>query len=763
MKTLINCYKIIFLLGFSITLGFLFIRISDAATTTKMPVDLKIDVETKTKEFSEPIKNVIMKENNLVINFENHAVYQIINNPLSLEEDFKKITQGEVTTFIKTGDKWFFLITNLLFVYDSVQDQMTELIDFNGDGLNCVNFFFDNENIIAVGEKEGDAAALNYSKDGTFIEEFLIGGEQEEKFLDGFIINNQIFLIGEKDSTSFDSPLLNVGLPNTKKVFVISCNKELTEVIDEIYFNQIDESESYQKLLRMENAFYLALNSCTLKLDYELNLLPQDTEVMNDLNHDNNVVLAKDKALKIVNDQGELSINNQYLADIEGTIASALVKNGNLVIYTIYGQNLNYYKISEYHIEKNQKITANRYNPEIDFRNKLIIKSFFEELKVEIADLNPTLPKNIDGIYQVNYRITKEDGKTFFIKGEYELKSFVNIVNDGVYPLQKELFFYGYATLNGKTIYNGYKIMNEGKYELKLINANNIETIYQFQVVDGYYKDDECVSINPDIIVNKDTAFKIIMDLNGMNGKKIERIWINGKSHRDFIIKNNQLIINMMSDSKYSVKNFHLDKIEYFDNGLKEYIINENYLVKTIKESPSITLNKEIRNQKIYLNFDFFDNDKTFNYLKTEIYDGSNLIGINYNYFNEEIKITSLDKINKVTVKHYLISFNGDATTSILLIDYEISDYHYEKLLKSQYEIDYKIDTLEMVINPTAGKIKKLTVGNQNLIKDLKIINHDLNTLVIIIVSVSIILIGLIVLVTWKNIKKRKELSGKNL
>lgn len=762
MKYLINIYRLLFILFLAVTLGLIVLKfqinansINDELSVNEPPLNVK--VINQSKEFDSNISNIIFNDDNIIVNLENKSLFSSNNNnDIFNLDNFSIIEGGPVDYFLQEQETNYFLINNKIY---QNENNLTLVIDFDLEEFICKGFLITEQLMIAYGQKNGDAAIMKINLEEDEKIERTFGGLQDEIFIKAFVINQKIFLIGEKDSVSFESDLQNVGLPNTRKIFMITLDDNMDKE-SEIYFNESTDSEFFQEIIVFDNFFYLMLNSSLFKLDFNLNLVPQEEEVIHDVNKKYYLVSRNDELVILHSDEEKYYVNDIFLTNIEEKIIYNKIVNGNLLVYTIYNNILKCYEISEYHIEKNETIYANRFYPEVNYQNKLIVKSFFENLEIDILNLEPNLPKNIHGRYQINYQIMKENGEIFYIKGAYELKPYVNIIEDGVYPINKELFFYGYATLNGKTIYNGYSISNEGSYELIIKNANDEEKIYHFQVVDGYYKEDEGITIDVDQIVNKNSIFNITIDFKGIVNQKIKTLYVNDQKYDSFVQENNKIIISFISENHYGVKNYHIDKIEYDDQLLKEYIINENYLVKTIKDSPQIFLNKEIDNQKIKLSFEINDQDRAINYLKTETYDGNNLVSINYNYLNQKISISNQNKRKNIIVKHYLVCNNGDKKIELLLLDLETNNFKIEKGLSSAIVTNNYLTNIDIELDPSYGEIIKLNANNINLIKDLKIVDQSLNPKIIILIALLILVIGVSFFLVYK--KKIIKIAFKN-
>ena len=80
-----------------------------------------------------------------------------------------------------------------------------------------------------------------------------------------------MYLIGEKDSTSFYSPFKNCGVNNTVKTFMITFDDN---IINEVYFNITNKNELFKEVIYDEYIYLVLSTNDIICLDYNLNIIP---------------------------------------------------------------------------------------------------------------------------------------------------------------------------------------------------------------------------------------------------------------------------------------------------------------------------------------------------------------------------------------------------------------------------------------------------------------------------------------------------------
>ena len=420
---------------------------------------------------------------------------------------------------------------------------------------NISDFVINNDIIYICGEKENDAVIYQYSLNLNYLNEESFGGDGFESFVNINYINNKLYLIGEKDSTSFNSPFKNCGSKDTIKTFMIILNDNITE---EVYFNFSNETETFKEVIYDEYIYLLLSNNQIICLDYNLNNIP-----IKKYNYPiNSLILSIDKELLTFNyNNNLLYLNNQLFYQSPFKIVNITQKSGYLTIYFQDEEIIYEQVLFEYHIDKNEDLICSKYHYDLNTLDNLEVNSYFEKFKKEIKTYDPYLQKQIDGTYNIKYLISRTNNKSFLIDGKLIVQHFVNIINNGIYKVNKELSFFGKALLNGKEIYNGYIINEPGDYELTLENINHEIKSYYFKVVDNYYLDDLTVTYFADYLVNQNEQLDVVLELNNIKVDEIKEILVNNQKYDLFTIKDNQIFIHFMGKNYYSIDVYKINKI----------------------------------------------------------------------------------------------------------------------------------------------------------------------------------------------------------
>jgi len=693
-----------------------------------------VDVDKESiYEFDEPIENILIDDK--------YSIY--VGNRYSYVVDEKIIfmINDIVIDFIYFNNKFYFISNDTLYLYDNNNLQKEVL------GKYLYDFFITNKTIYLCGELDNDAVIYEYSVNLEYIDEAILGGSGYECFKSINYYNNKIYLIGEKDSTSFYSPFKNCGVNNTVKTFMITFDDN---IIDEVYFNITNKNELFKDVIYDEYIYLVLSTNDIICLDYNLNIIP----INKNRYPINNLILSINKELLIFKyKDNNLYLNNQLFYQAPFKILKISLKSGYLTIYLIDDYNIIEQVLFEYHIDKNDDLIISKYNYDLNTLNNLEVNSYFEVFKKEIKEYDPYLQKQLDGIYNIKYLITRTNNSTFLIDGRLIIKHYVNIINDGIYKVNKELNFFGKALLNNKEIYNGYIINEPGNYELILEDINNVKRIYKFKVIKNYYLDDPTVTFNADYNISQNSNMEIMLDIDNIDLENIDKIIVNNQEFNNYKINNNYIYLNITGKSYYSIDTYEINKIILKNN--QEIIINKLITVKTINTLPSIILNQSSKLGKINLNYEILDESKTIMCLRTDIVENDKVINSYYNYFNnQEINYNEI-KENSV-IKQYLLINNGIEIEELLICEYKTSAVDINKLQAIYYKLDLSLNNLSIDLETTNVKYDYLNVENNNLISSIEIISALINYKTIIILSGSLFLITFIYILIRKKIKNKK-------
>ena len=637
----------------------------------------------------------------------------------------------------------YFISNHNLYKYDF--NALTS-VDIEGY-LN--DFTVNNEIIYLCGEYYDDAVIFEYSIDLNYLNDYALGGDGFESFYNIRFYNNKLYLIGEKDSTSFYSPFKNCGLPNTVKTFMITYTPN-DGIIEEVYFNLSENTETLKDVIYDKYIYLLLSSNEIICLDYNLNTIPIKK---NTLNVDKLILSIKKDLLLFTNTDNTLYLYNNIFYQASSKIFKIGLKSGYLTIYLQDSKKIIEQTLFEYHVDKNEDLICSKYNYDLNTLNNLEVHSYFEELSKEILSTEPYLQKQLDGTYNVKYLITRQNNQKFELEGKLIIKHYVNVVDKGIYKVNKELSFFGKALLNNKEIYNGYIINKPGDYELVLEDINNVKRTYHFKVVNNYYLDDLTVTFDADYNLNQNETLDVIIDINNVDLQEIKEIIVNNQKYTSYDIIDNILYLHFIGKSYYSIDLYNIEKIIL--NNDQEIIINKILTIKTLNKLPSIILYQTSKLGTINLDYQIVDDSKTILYLKTELLENNQIQNTYYNYFNnEKSDYTQVSK--DTTVKHYLGINNGNGVEEILICEYKIKTKDLNKIEKIDYQTDITINNINVDLKTTNATFEYLNVKEQNLLSTIEIISSLINYKTILYISLPLFLITFIYILIRKKIKNKK-------
>lgn len=748
MKIILYIIKFSFLIAFFIGVSFIIRQVNaDNVNENGSVINIEEVGNYASEQITEEITKVFQQENYLLFVGKTKS-YLIVGDEIEIIDD-------KIISFHLLGNKLYFLTSNKIITKE--QDKYST--HYLESGTEYLNFYPSSDAIYLCGKSNNDAYFAIYNNNYQKLAEIELGGEGREEFVEVYPHQDGFILIGEKDSTSHLSPFKNVGQANTRKVFMIYLEDD--QIHNEVYFDGILDSETLSKVSYQEDTITILLSSHQIyQLDYQLQLIP----IANyQIKPDTFVITSKGEMVFLAVKDNVLVVNDQPLVKglLEDEVLYSWLENGNLKLITKKANELLQFKISEYHIISNQPLVYDRYNYDSENLDNFQIESYFEELTKTIIAYDPHYIRQIDGEYQIKYQVVKEDKTSFIIEGKMLIKSFVNIINNGVYAPNKELIFFGRGKLNGKEIFNGYKITEPGPYELILTNVNNQQTTYNFIVVEGYYKEDLVVTCESDYetLINEDAVIQL--ELN--KAIDIRQIIINNQEYHDFQVEDKLLIINLPGKSFYSIDQYQINKIIYYDNNYHELVINKIFTVKNLKPAPTINLQQEVNQNRISLKYQIEDEAQSIFYVKTEIYEQNNLVGIyqyNFNQAKVTYRLATLPK-NPI-IKHYLVWHNGKNLESKLLCEYQSTAGNVNEFLTIEAKLDLTLTELVISIDANKTKLQKLTVENQNLLEKIEITASKIEPVKIILVCGILSILTfcyILVKIRKKMVKNTKSLK----
>lgn len=705
MKVLIMIYRITFLVVVCLAFCLLINHFEVLANN----LDSSSVIEENSQniyEFDQNINNILEKED-----------YQVmVGNDTSYLVKGQIIYQvnGIVTDFQIYDNQFYFLLDNSLVVSDLTDELVLKL----PKDIKYLSLSVQNELIYLCGNKNNDAYLEIYSLTFEMVNSYQLGGDGFEQFIEVYPFQDGYYLIGEKDSTSFNSPFKNVGGVGTRKVFMVYLEEE--KIINEVYFDGGKQNEFYNQSIFQDDSIYILVSSnIVYRLDLNLKILPMieyNGQIFQIISNYQEEILYFD-----VENNNELYLNHQKFYVTSGKIANIIIRNGECIIFTIKNQIVKEISLSEYHILKNDSLICNKYYYDLTTLANLKVESYFERLEKKIISYDPFFQKQLDGEYKIKYQITRENGNTFLLDGNLIVQPFVNIIDNGIYPVNKELYFFGNAKLNEVEIFNGYKIIKPGNYHLELTNANGITCSYNFLVLENYYKSDDTVTFDSDYLVYPNEELIIQVKLDLQENQIINKVFVNGLDYDDFQVDGSVLSIKITGKGFYSIDSYTIDKIVYYDQGYHELLVGKNFTVKTIKKLPKIDVSQSVDEQLIKLDYNIQDLQQSIIAMKIVIYDDNNLVGTFYHYLNQEPNITILNKVKKPIIKHFLTFYDGNSYREQLLCEYQSNEININKFEQISTTINLNLENIEIKLDPIKGKFKHLIINNQDLIESINI------------------------------------------
>lgn len=624
-----------------------------------------------------------------------------------------------------------------------------------------------NNIIYLIGSKDEDACVLEITKDDMF--EYLYGGQNYESFKKIIYMDNLLYIVGLKQAHSKNSPFINVGNENDLKSFITIIDHNNKEIIDTYYFNQLSKYEEVTSFNIYNENIYIVLETLESVYQYKLT---RDLELLelyqiNESYEQIYELVSFDKEkqehhIYLIEENNIISIliyqnkNLLYKKELEtkGKIQSFNLIDGVLYIYLVTNYGVVRVNVYEYLNLSNDVLVLNRLNNDYNNINHINVDSFFEDLSFEMTNSNPYFYPNINGEYNVTYTATRINAPKIETTLKVVVEPYVNIVNNGIYPPNINLLFFGNGYLNDEKITTGQVVKEPGHYILKIINVNNQIDIYHFDIVENYYKKVNNIYIPSIIEMKKNEEYCIEYNVN----KKIDSFNINNQLSFDF--KQDETTKLFIYSNKINIiDQYEITSINYYENDvLKQYLLNDLLLIRTLKNAPALLISESKEDKSFNINIDTVDDDQTLSYLKIVIYDNSKIIETKYNYFQEEkIRFNNIVINKPYDMKIYLIYELGGND----FYEEEIAKVNLTFVKESENTIninsniiDNKVETIKIEIINDKISFNDITLGTKNITEKYQDDNNN-NILIIISISTSFLLLITTVLI---YIYKRKKI-----
>lgn len=678
-------------------------------------------------------------------------VYLINNDTYFIKENLT--IEGKINKYIYDDNNVIFTIKELnndcIYKYNLITSEK-QLIDKLPIIVNDMVIY--NDQLIIVGEEDNDACIYVYTKDGIQICKYQYGGIAKESFLRIKICNNYMYIIGQKNGISEGSIFKNVGNNDDIKPFIIKMNSSF-KVVNEFYIN-IDTE--YERLNNFDFDSFDGNISFTVEtfdkrffhyeLDYELQLV-KHYELLLPIKY-TNISKLNNKSYLIKN------VNYYYLGfkDIDtwhivsltdiNKVDNVELVNGNIVITNYSNNQINTYKISEYHIEYIDDFIYQYPYYDYQSTNHFKVESYLEQLNFvydNVANQSINLQKSAN--YIAKYYAIKQDQSLINIETNYIVEPFINIINEGVYQIGYKIFFTDEVIMNDVKIINGETLQEPGIYILKH-NGKNY-TIYVKEKIYHSFGNDY---LNADCFLTK--YDKAIYQITLNSNKQVSKVIVNEEEY-PFIQNENEIVLNFAIDNNNFVS-YYIDSIVFSDNSNLK--INKRYTLKRVLDYPTLKLTYD----NDILNYQIIDEDRTIFDVVVKMYKETVLLEEVHSFLENTNVIFNLDTTKvEVCIRYHL---EGTTYEEISLIDIDaIKKSQKDDNLELTFEKNNDIvECIKIKINDETLKLKNVSAQKINLTAAYQTTDNKLICYISIIVT-AILLVIIVSVIIRKRVLKSKR------
>lgn len=690
------------------------------------------------------------------------AISMYDKNTIQTENEFYFMEYN----IIKTGYliDYYIIDENIYIIFEKTDKYYIEILSKDGEtikketlGLIVKDSYYVDKFYI-VGTRYENATIHIYNKDLSRDTIYDYGGTGYEEFNYINVIDDKIYLFGLKDGISHDSVFANVGNETDRKSFIVTLDEKF-KIDKTLYFNYGSKLEYINNIYLNENNLYFILNasdnlSYQYRIDKSLNVL--ECFELSQINNYENIILLNN----INMDKYKIYIYLKEDSLCYDVITNKLVYTYKLLkenIKIIYTENLNgildvYYLkensiykllLCEYHIDyiNNKKIEYNdkTYKNTDHFK----VSSFFTNYEFEYDnELNKSIDLSKSDLYTAYYKTTIEDFE-IIVDTNYEVLSFINVVNEGVYERGYVLNFSDKLYINDVEVYPGEVLNQTGEVKIKHTTKNETKEFYIY-VTDNYYKEFFINYQNADIELTPNSVYEYKLELSEY--KEVKNIYVNDKVY-SFQQQDNIILIEFISSESNSIKTYNLNYVEFIDGTI--YYINDKVKIKTLKKLPII----DIYNIDNVVSYNILDYDQTITDVVIKYYKENELIKKEKTYL-EDFSV----KLNDENIYIEVILQYEDGSNNIyedVLFQIKASSYLEEELLNIKFDFneDY-LSKINIKVNDSL-KLKVLSCETN----DVTLLNYitndnDLNVIMISVITTFIFIITTIIILFLKKRKK---------
>lgn len=706
-------------------------------------------------------QSIILKENEDNINVENIINYNdkhiIIKNDTILLD--KEIIKGNLIAHKVNTNKLYLIVKDAKnYLYLIKDNKITKQIEIIMDSPKAISLC--NNSIIIGGSNNNNMRIEKYDETLQLLDSINYIGKGMQMCNQLICIDGYIYVGGIKDAISENKYFKNVGSKNEIKTFIFKLNEDLN-LIKDAYFNELMEKEILKDLYQYQDNIGVVIQgdkSYNYVLDKNLNMVSRANIKENvhivQTNKKHGIgqlyLYQSPNYIKL-----EIQKNNivETINMTEGTYISHYVNKGILYIYYLYNETIYLQELSEYHIDYLETLYLDYFDYDETTLNHFQVDSYLEDLTTKIDNISPYFVRNQNGKYEITYLLTRENNDEIIIKTPLIVRDYVNIRDGLVYPLGYQLFFFGNAKLNNKSINNGASLNTEGLQTLEITNANGEIKTYNFTVVDSYYKTINLPTMQTDFVMDKNATLWLSLGtkevksiiVNGINVGKIRKI--NNEYWAEINKENTPELI------KVGYQKLVITEIQYSDNEIDK--VNYSMILCVNKDNPNYVIQETNDKQKLNLKIDVNDEDQSLTNVIIDVYQNNKIIK-SYVTNLKNIKITLPKLAINTPFELYVRAKSENENTTLMYYKGKLSKDITIPLTITFNENDNSIKTIniELDLSSTRLQHQQLLLGQnkQNLSSKYQVTKNNTITIISIVGSLMIIIFVIIIM-----LKKKKQ------
>lgn len=706
-------------------------------------------------------QSIILKENEDNINVENIINYNdkhiiIKNDTITFD---KEIIKGNLIAHKINTNKLYLIVKDAKnYLYLIKDNKITKQIEIIMDSPKAISLC--NNSIIIGGSNNNNMSIEKYDETLQLLDNINYIGNGMQMCNQLICIDGYIYVGGIKDAISENKYFKNVGSKNEIKTFIFKLDEDLN-LIKDAYFNELMEKEILKDLYQYQDNIGVVIQgdkNYNYVLDKNLNMVSRANIKENvhivQTNKKHGIgqlyLYQSPNYIKL-----EIQKNNivETINMTEGTYINHYVNKGILYIYYLYNETIYLQELSEYHIDYLETLYLDYFDYDETTLNHFQVDSYLEDLTTKIDNISPYFVRNQNGKYEITYFLTRENNDEIIIKTPLIVRDYVNIRDGLVYPLGYQLFFFGNAKLNNKSINNGASLNTEGLQTLEITNANGEIKTYSFTVVDSYYKTINVPTMQTDFVMDKNATLWLSLGtkevksiaVNGINVGKIRKI--NNEYWAEINKENTPELI------KVGYQKLVITEIQYSDNEIDK--VNYSMILCVNKDNPNYVIQETNDKQKLNLKIDVNDEDQSLTNVIVDVYQNNKIIK-SYVTNLKNIKITLPKLAINTPFELYVRAKSENENTTLMYYKGKLSKDITIPLTITFNENDNSIKTINIKLDLSSTRLQhqQLLLGQnkQNLSSKYQVTKNNTITIISIVGSLMIIIFVIIIM-----LKKKKQ------